>query len=301
MNRTLSYQITAEDNNKTVATFLKEQGFSRHILIDLKKTKNSILRDGIWLYFHDILHTGDTILVSLTENTGSDGILPVDLPLTILYEDEDILVVNKPSGMPTHPSMDNYDNTLANAVLMYYQKQGIPFTFRCLNRLDRDTTGLTVIAKNALSSALLSSAIRIRQIHRSYLAIVSGITPESGTIDAPIARKDSSVIEREVNFSSGERAVTHFRRLAERNGLSLVLLTLETGRTHQIRVHMKYIGHPLIGDFLYHPDFRQINRQALHAARLSFLHPIKKEPLVFTAPLPPDMQALFPDVKFPTD
>ena len=109
------------------------------------------------------------------------------------------------------------------------------------------------------------------------------------------------MIEREVNFSSGERAVTHFRRLAERNGLSLVLLTLETGRTHQIRVHMKYIGHPLIGDFLYHPDFRQINRQALHAARLSFLHPIKKEPLVFTAPLPPDMQALFPDVKFPTD
>ena len=203
--------------------------------------------------------------------------------------------------MPTHPSMDNYDNTLANAVLMYYQKQGIPFTFRCLNRLDRDTTGLTVIAKNALSSALLSSAIRTRQIHRSYLAIVSGITPESGTIDAPIARKDSSVIEREVNFSSGERAVTHFRRLAERNGLSLVLLTLETGRTHQIRVHMKYIGHPLIGDFLYHPDFRQIDRQALHAARLSFLHPIKKEPLVFTAPLPPDMQALFPGVKFPAD
>ena len=126
MNRTLSYQITAEDNNKTVATFLKEQGFSRHILIDLKKAKNSILRDGIWLYFQDILHTGDTILVSLTENTGSDGILPVDLPLTILYEDEDILVVNKPSGMPTHPSMDNYDNTLANAVLMYYKKQGKP-------------------------------------------------------------------------------------------------------------------------------------------------------------------------------
>lgn len=301
MIRTLSYLISEQDDQKTVAEFLKEQGFSRHLLTDLKKTRESILRDGVWLHFHDIVHTGDTLTVSLKETACSDGILPVDLPLTILYEDEDILVVNKPSGMPTHPSMDNYDNTLANAVLMYYHKQGIPFTFRCLNRLDRDTTGLTVIAKNALSSAILSSSIRTREVHRHYLAIVSGITPVSGTIDAPIARKNTSVIEREVNFAHGEQAVTHFRRIAERNGLSLVQLELETGRTHQIRVHMKYIGHPLIGDFLYHPDFRLIDRQALHAAGLSFPHPIKKEPLFFTAPLPPDMQALFPDVVFPAD
>ena len=148
-------------------------------------------------------------------------------------------------------------------------------------------------AKNALSSARLSSAIRTRQIHRSYLAIVSGITPESGTIDAPIARKDSSVIEREVNFSSGERAVTHFRRLAERNGLSLVLLTLETGRTHQIRVHMKYIGCPLPGDFLYHPVFDRISRQALHSFQLEFCHPITKKPLRFLAPVPEDFQKAF--------
>ena len=301
MTRDLEYNITAQDNGVTISDYLKKQGFSHAVIVQLKKIPESILLNGKWEYMSTRLNDGDCLFIHFEETEGSENIVATNLPLSICYEDEDILVVNKPADMPIHPSMNNYDNTLANAVLMYYKKQGIPFTFRCLNRLDRDTTGLTVIAKNALSSALLSSAIRTRQIHRSYLAIVSGITPESGTIDAPIARKGSSVIEREVNFSSGERAVTHFRRLAERNGLSLVLLTLETGRTHQIRVHMKYIGHPLIGDFLYHPDFRQIDRQALHAARLSFLHPIKKEPLVFTAPLPPDMQALFPGVKFPAD
>lgn len=299
MNRKLLYPISQTDNGKTVFQFLKEQGFSRHMLIELKKHENSIQRNGIWLYERDILHTGDTLLVTLNETGCSKGILPVELPFSVVYEDEDILVVNKPSGMPTHPSMDNYDNTLANTVLMYYKKQGIPFTFRCLNRLDRDTSGLTVIAKNALSSAVLSSSLRMRQVHRRYIAIVSGITPDFGTIDAPIARKNTSVIEREVNFTRGEHAVTHYRRIAERNGLSLVDLQLETGRTHQIRVHMKYIGHPLIGDFLYNPDFGQISRQALHAAELSFVHPVKKEPLSFAAPLPSDMQALFPGFIFP--
>ena len=295
MTRELFYRITEKDNGKTVGTYLKEQGFSRHILTDLKKTEQSITRNGIWLYVNDLLCTGDILCVTLKEDTSSSHILPVNLPLSVLFEDEDILVVNKPSGMPIHPSMDNYDNTLANAVAMYYHKQNLPFTFRCMNRLDRDTTGLTIIAKNSLSSAILSSAIRSREIHREYLAIVSGLTKDSGTIDAPIARKSASVIEREVNFSSGERAVTHYKRLAYQDGLSLLSLKLETGRTHQIRVHMKYIGHPLIGDFLYNLSDTRMNRQALHSAKLHLLHPIKKEPLHFSAPLPSDMQIFFPD------
>lgn len=295
MVRELSYRITEKDNGKTVGTYLKEQGFSRHILADLKKTERGITRNGIWLYVNDALYAGDILCVTLKEDVPSSHILPVDLPLSVLFEDEDILVVNKPAGMPIHPSMDNYDNTLANAVIMYYQKQNIPFTFRCMNRLDRDTTGLTIIAKNALSSAILSSAIRSRNVHRKYLAIVSGLTKNSGTIDAPIARKDASVIEREVNFSTGERAITHYKRLAYRDGLSLLSLKLETGRTHQIRVHMQYIGHPLIGDFLYNPNDTHMSRQALHSAELHLLHPIKKEPLHFTAPLPPDMQMFFGD------
>ena len=159
--------------------------------------------------------------------------------------------------------------------------------------MDKDTTGLTIIAKHALSAAILSSAIKKREIKREYLAIVSGETEASGTIDAPIARKENSILERQVDFTNGERAITHYKRLFYQDGLSLLLLSLETGRTHQIRVHMKYIGHPLIGDFLYHPDFSRIDRQALHAYRLSFLHPIKKEPILISAPLPSDMTSLF--------
>lgn len=299
MIREFSYQIKEKDDGKTVGSYLKEAGFSHRIIVNLKKTPCSILRDGIWLYVHDVLHTGDTLRVILKEEEPSEHIVPVNLPLTIVFEDEDILIVNKPAGMPVHPSMDNYENTLANAVSWYFKEQSCTCTFRCVNRLDKDTTGLTLLAKNALSSCILSSAMKRREIKREYLAIVTGLTEDQGTIDAPIARKDSSVIEREVNFPQGERAVTHYKRLDYQNGLSLLSLHLETGRTHQIRVHMKYIGHPLIGDFLYNPDYAKINRQSLHSAKLTFPHPITKESMCFTAPLPSDMQALFPDFHFP--
>ena len=198
--------------------------------------------------------------------------------------------------MPIHPSMNNYDNTLANAVCHYYQTQGIPYTFRCVNRLDRDTTGLTILAKHLISSAILNSEVSVRGISREYLAIVKGFTEDEGTVNAPIGRKEGSTIERQIDELYGETAITHYKRLAYQDGLSLLSLKLETGRTHQIRVHMKSIGHPLIGDFLYNPDFTKINRQALHSYRLRFTHPVTKKPLVFTAPLPEDMQALFPEL-----
>ena len=221
--------------------------------------------------------------------------LPVSMPLSICYEDEDILAVNKPAQMPVHPSLNHYDHTLANAVCGYYNDQEIPYTFRCVNRLDRDTTGLTLIAKHMLSSAILSTAAARREISREYIAIASGKTPESGTIDAPIGRVAGSTIERQIDFENGERAITHYRRLAYHDGLSLLSLHLETGRTHQIRVHLKSIGHPLIGDFLYNPTDTTIKRQALHSYRLTFSHPITGESFVLTAPLPDDMHCLFPD------
>ena len=146
-----------------------------------------------------------------------------------------------------------------------------------------------------LSAAILNNAMTRREISREYLAIVEGSTDDAGTIDAPIARKDGSTIEREVNFLRGETAVTHYRKLAERNGLSLLSLHLDTGKTHQIRVHMSYIGHPLIGDFLYHPDNNLIKRQALHAHRLIFSHPITGTTMDLSATLPEDMAAFFPD------
>ena len=162
------------------------------------------------------LSAGDELFIRLEESTSSAHILPVSMPLSICYEDEDILAVNKPAQMPVHPSLNHYDHTLANAVCGYYNDQEIPYTFRCVNRLDRDTTGLTLIAKHMLSSAILSTAATRREISREYIAIASGKTPESGTIDAPIGRVAGSTIERQIDFENGERAITHYRRLAYR-------------------------------------------------------------------------------------
>ena len=194
--------------------------------------------------------------------------------------------------MPIHPSMNNYGNTLANAVMWHFAQQKIPYTFRCINRLDRDTTGLTILAKNMLSAGILSNQMQKRQICKEYRAICTGIVPDAGTICAPIARAAESTIERCVDFEHGEAAVTHYELEKTDGILSLVKLTLETGRTHQIRVHMKYAGHPLIGDFLYNPEDTTMNRQALHCCRLKFVHPITGKEMVFEAPLPEDMKKI---------
>lgn len=179
---------------------------------------------------------------------------------------------------------------MANALAWHYKSQGKPFIFRCCNRLDRDTSGLTAVAKHLVSGSILSAMSSRRQINREYLAIVKGeVFPPSGTIDAPLSRKPGTIIERCVDYEHGETAVTHYRTLSAKNGYSLVSLHLETGRTHQIRIHMKHIGFPLIGDYLYNPDMSRISRQALHSHRLSFIHPITNEPVEFTAPLPDDM------------
>ena len=294
MTRDLEYNITAQDNGVTISDYLKKQGFSHAVIVQLKKIPESILLNGKWEYMSTRLNDGDCLFIHFEETEGSENIVATNLPLSICYED--ILVVNKPADMPIHPSMNNYDNTLANAVCHYYQTQGIPYTFRCVNRLDRDTTGLTILAKHLISSAILNSEVSVRGISREYLAIVKGFTEDEGTVNAPIGRKEGSTIERQIDVLHGETAITHYKRLAYQNGLSLISLKLETGRTHQIRVHMKSIGHPLIGDFLYNPDFTKINRQALHSYRLRFTHPVTKKPLVFTAPLPEDMQALFPEM-----
>ena len=201
--------------------------------------------------------------------------------------------------MPIHPSLNNYYNSLANGLAWYFEQQNKPFIFRCVNRLDRDTSGLTIIAKHMLSAGILSAMVSRREIHREYLAVVHGrITPEKGTIDAPICRLGDSIIERHVDFEKGERAVTHYCLKEYKNGHSLLSIHLETGRTHQIRVHMKYIGFPLVGDSLYNPsDITPacITRQALHSHRLQFRHPITGEEMEFVQELPEDMYLLIND------
>lgn len=293
MRRKFHYEITVPTDQTTIENFLKKHQYSHAVIVHLKKTSAGIRKNGVWARTSESLSLGDTLDILLEETDYSPNIVESRMDLDIVYEDEDLLVVNKPAGIPIHPSLNHFEHTLANGILYYYKKQGIPFTFRCVNRLDRDTSGLTIIAKHMLCSAILSSAVTRREIHREYLAIADGQVRPEGIIDAPIARKSDSVIERMVDFEKGEHAVTHYKCLAYKDGLSLLLLQLETGRTHQIRVHMNFIAHPLIGDFLYHPSDHRMNRQALHSYRLSFCHPITGENLQFTAPMPPDMCCFF--------
>lgn len=296
MNRTITYIIEEKNTNQTIGQFLKERGFSHPVIVGLKKTNQGILRNGRWAYVSERMNAGDVLTVNIEETASNDNLVPLLCPLDIIYEDEDLLIVNKPAHMPIHPSMGNHENTLANAFAYYFKDEKSPFIFRCINRLDKDTTGLTILAKNPLSAAILGRQVSNRTIHRTYLAICEGTIPATDIIDAPIARTTDSAIMRCVNFAEGEPAVTHYQRLSYDPvlDLSLVKLQLETGRTHQIRVHMKYIGHPLIGDFLYNPNTKFITRQALHSYSLDFEHPLTKEKMHFHAPLPADMECIFP-------
>ena len=289
MDRIFHYQITENEQGTTVLDFLRKKGFSRHILSSMKADKEALIRNGQRIGGREQLLTGDHFRVRLLETVDSDGIVPVSMPLSILYEDEDILIINKPADMPVHPSIGNYTNTLANGVTAYLDAKGEHSPFRCINRLDRDTSGALILAKNAFSAAVLSTQMRNRQIRRTYLAVVEGITPPNGTISAPISRVDDSVIERHVDFLHGEPAVTHYERLEVKNEHSLLEIHLETGRTHQIRVHMGYIGHPLPADYLYHPVYDCFKRQPLHSLQLEFRHPVTDKSMCLLAPVSEDM------------
>lgn len=292
MKRIFNYTVTAEYHGSTLLSYLKSKKYSTVIITHLKRTENGMQVNGIWTTVRHILSEGDVITILLEEGKPSDNIVATPLPLPIVYEDQDLMIINKPANMPIHPSQGNYDNTLANAVAYYYTQKGEPFTYRCINRLDRDTTGLLILAKHMYSAGLLSDMVANREIHREYLAITEGLLPDNGVVDAPIARVDGSTIERCVDFEKGEKAITHYKRISYVNGYSLASLKLETGRTHQIRVHMKHIGHPLPGDFLYNPNYDIIKRQALHSHRLSFTHPITGESMDFIAELPADMSSV---------
>ena len=296
MTRRIQYKIEEQHNGKCIGIFLKEKEYSRAVIIELKKTKAGIKKNGTWAGVNEILKTGDVLDICLTEQVSSENIIPKECQLDILYEDEDILVVNKPYDTPIHPSVNNYDNTLANGVVYYYQQQDKPYIFRCINRLDLDTTGVTIIAKNLLSASILSKRMKERGLSRTYVAFVEGITKEKGTIDLPIGREEGTIIKRKIDEKEGKHAVTHYCKLGEfqveGEAVSVVALQLETGRTHQIRVHMASIGHPLLGDFLYNERNHMLTRQALHAISCAFSHPITGEYKSITAPLPKDMAML---------
>lgn len=296
MERKLLFKISQQDTNLTIYDYLKAQGFSSQNIIDLKKMNRSILINRQWVHVNYRLNAGEELLIHIQENSSNDKIIPSNLPFPIIYEDEDIVVINKPADMPIHPSQNNYGNTLANAAAYYYEvEKNTPFIFRCINRLDRNTTGLTILAKNMYSAGVLAGQMQRREIKRLYLAVIDGhLERKYGTIRLPIGRKSGSTIERQIDLEHGENAITHYCRLRTIGNYTLAAFQLETGRTHQIRVHMASLNTPLIGDTLYNtlPSATALPRQALHAYRISFTHPVTKEHVKFTAPIPEDILSL---------
>ncbi|MGI6020765.1 MAG: RluA family pseudouridine synthase [Lachnospiraceae bacterium] len=299
MIRTLTYDIPREYSGHKISEYLRGRGYSEQNLKILRHTPESIFLNGEEVFMNARFSGNDDHLkVVIRDRAGSENIPPVEADLNIVYEDEDIIVINKSGGMPVHPSINNYENTLANALAYYYEKRGEDFVFRCLNRLDKDTTGLTVIAKHMLSSSILYEEMQQKKVKRTYYAVVSQtgkngeMLPDHGCITAPIGRAEDGIISRCVDFENGQDAITHFSVEKRKKEYALLKLNLETGRTHQIRVHMSWLGFPLIGDYMYGEESGAIKRQALHAGRLEMIHPITGEKLLFEAELPEDMASL---------
>ncbi|WP_027408907.1 RluA family pseudouridine synthase [Anoxybacteroides tepidamans] len=289
---TLQWVITEQNEGKLVRDFLKEQHISKTALTDIKFHGGAIEVDGRPVTVRHRLRAGEMLVVHFPPEERSSDMEPEPLSLDIVYEDDYVLVVNKPPYMSTIPSREHPSRTLANALLHYYNEQKLASTVHVVTRLDRDTSGLVLIAKHRHVHHLLSELQKRGHVKRKYEAICHGdLEKEEGTIDAPIGRKGDSIIEREVR-EDGQRAVTHFRVLGRFGRYTHVSLELETGRTHQIRVHLAHLGHPLLGDELYGGSREMINRQALHSKELSFFHPFHQKIYKFQCPLPDDMRQM---------
>ena len=280
-----------------------ELKLSTKMIKHLKYTPLGITVDGKAVTVRHILQLGECLSLAIEDSESSPALAPVNLPLEILYEDEDIVVPTKPADMPTHPSHDHYTDTVANALAFRYAQEGIPFVFRPINRLDRNTSGLLLIARNKRAAGKLTQAMQKGEFEKTYLAVCVGeMTEKTGVIDTPLHRTKESIIVREVCSPTeldADAACTEYRVLAVENGYSLVLVRPLTGRTHQIRVHFAYIGHPLVSDDLYGTTTPLIDRHALHAYQLSFPHPMREEKLTLCAPLCADMYKLI-EKCFPT-
>ncbi len=295
--RKLEYTIDDRWSGKTVKAFLQHEGFSARVISGLKKNPKGICIGNKKVTVLKTLHKGDTLILRIRnrpEDEAGDKVLPTDIPVDILFEDEDLIVVNKSDGLPTHSAQNNHDRTLGNALAYYWRKSGKKYIYRPISRLDKDTTGALIVAKNAFAAGKLGNDLKDRNIKRRYIAIVRGRVAQDGTVDKPIVRCEDSVIKRKIGTPQQEnehtRAVTHYKVLQSGDEFSVVLLQLETGRTHQIRVHMASLGHPLCGDWLYGVENDLLSRPALHSYDISFIHPITGNEMKFTAPVPMDMR-----------
>lgn len=288
MDRILTY--TAAKDGETVKDVLKQHfKMSSTLIKQLKRTDDAILVNNSPARVDRVLNPNDMLTLTMHEKC-SENIEPIKSELKIVYEDEDIIIIDKPSGMPTHPSAGNYSNTLANALMYYFNSKGEEHTFRAVNRLDKYTSGLLCVAKNAYAHARLCETLHTDFIRR-YTAAVCGNIACDGEVIAPIGRCADSVIKRCI-LDSGKYAKTKYRVLSHFDDCTLVELTLETGRTHQIRVHMAHIGHPLLGDWLYGTESDTF-RVALHSSYLSLIHPVTNKMLEFYSDVAEDVHEFF--------
>lgn len=298
----MTFEITNEHAGKTVLSFLRSTiKISSAALAKLKRDEKGILANNAHVTVRYMLRVGDILSVNETdlEDEQSENIIPIDLPLDIIFENDDIMLINKPPYMPTHPSHGHIDDTLANGLAHIYKERNIPFVFRPIGRLDRNTSGISLIAKHSISASYLDYARRNKMISKKYIAILCGnidVGDEWQTIDTFMKRKEDSIIIRCISSDGEEgsfRAITRWRKIYSNNNISVVEAIPVTGRTHQLRVHFAHIGHSILGDDIYGSASEYISRHALHAQTLSLPIPYSDEIRDFSSPPPSDMQEAF--------
>lgn len=313
----MDFQITQDWHNKSVSDFLRGVGYSHKAVSRLKRLEEGILLNGVRVTVRAMLTCGDLLSLAVEDRPDdlNESLTPWDHPIDVLYEDEWIIALNKPPFMPTHPSAGHQGDTLANAVAGYFAKKGIPFVFRAVSRLDRDTSGIVLLSKDKHTASLLAAEMEGGRIEKCYLALLCGAFPseasmpppdcgnpsviatDKGRISTHLRRKAGSKMLRETFWMPCEGtvpAITDYRVLGQADGKRLTMVRAKpiTGRTHQLRVHFSFCGHPILGDTLYGTADARIGRQALHAESLAFIHPMTGIPMTLRADLPEDMQNL---------
>lgn len=288
------YKISAEENGKTVKEILRYGvGLSLAFTKRLKFLDNGIMLNGNRVTVRATVKEGDLLFLATEDVDNATDLTPTDLPLSIIYEDEHIVLPNKSANMPTHPSHNHRGDTLADALAYKYQQSGSAFVFRSISRLDKNTSGILLIAKDRISASKLSASMKNGEIQKQYLAILEGELSGEGTVDTYIRRAQESIIFREVCSADGggDRAITKYRVICSKNGYSLVIASPITGRTHQLRVHFAHLGTPILSDDLYGRPSELLDRHALHAVSLSFTHPQTQKNMSFFAPPSEDIKS----------